>query len=113
MNRFVIDVLEGQNGCIALTIGNPCVQQENMDQGILLHGALAEESMNGLKTLQNILKGVAPFPDLQNLIDSTDQVPFRQEIQERKKIQMERRRTDGLYERRSRLFPCRVQNIPN
>jgi hypothetical protein len=43
-----------------------------MNQSILLHGALPKEAVNRLEGFKNILKGVAPLPDLQDLIGAAD-----------------------------------------
>ena len=107
MKRLIKNILERQNGRIAFTVCNPCVNQKQMYKCIFFYCIFPKESMNRLEAFQNVLEGIAPFPDFEERIDPADVVPFIQTIQKRQKINMEGSRTDRMNKRFcQRLLGC-------
>ena len=84
-----------------------------MNQRVLVHRVFPEEFVNRLKGFENVLEGVALLPDLQQLIGAGHETPFCKAVQQGQKVEMERRRTDGLNEGCTRLPIRRHQNVSN
>jgi len=69
--------------------------------------------MNRLETLENVLKGVAPLPDFNELMGSLDKGAPIQAVEKGQEINVERRRTEHLDKGEGRRLAGMLNNVPD